>query len=138
MKQELGAYIQACSRRVFGWGIWDCCLFAADAVHCTTGRDPAAHLRAIYANEDEASALVERIGGFDQILINAGLQPTVPPYRDGDVGILKTRTPIAAMVVYWQGRFLGADLHGLRQISAQHISTVFRLCSPTSISTPLP
>lgn len=124
----LAAYIAQCSRRVFGWGIWDCCLFASDAVKCMTGKDPASRLRAIYANEKEARQLVEHLGGYAEIVKKAGLKPVTAPFRDGDIGVLSPQSHISALVVYWQGRFLGVDrARGLAPIASRHIQEVFRV-----------
>jgi len=125
----LAAYISQCSRRTFGWGIWDCCLFAADAVKCTTGKDMAAHLRATYANQNEARRLVSSIGGYAAIVLDGGLIPVTGPFQDGDIGVLKSRGDISALVVFWQGRFLGVfgeGKYGLMPIASRHVEEVFR------------
>ncbi len=132
----LAHYIQSCSYRVFGWGIWDCCLFAADVVKCQTGRDPAAHLRATYANEQEARAVIARIGGFAAIVrLSGATLLDGPPYQDGDLGIMKPRGNISAIVTFWQGRFLGlcgVGCRGLTVVAPNHVDDVYRLCCTKS------
>lgn len=124
--QALGRYIESCSRRAFGWGTWDCCLFAADAVKAMTGRDPASRLRATYCNEAEALAIITAGGGIDSIVEKAGLKPVTSPFQNGDIGRLKMKGHITALVVYWQGRFLAATKKGLTEMDQRHIDLAFR------------
>lgn len=85
----LDQLIAASLRRPFAWGQMDCCLWAADAVLAATGRDLAAGLRGTYASEDEAAAVLERLGGLAAVGALAG--PAVPPLAAarGDVGLVE-------------------------------------------------
>lgn len=49
----------------FAWGVHDCCLWSASAVHAQTGRDPAEAFRGTYHNRTEARALIARDFGGD-------------------------------------------------------------------------
>jgi Domain of unknown function (DUF6950) len=122
----LEQYIASCSHRFFSWGCWDCCLFAADAVRCLTRRDPAARLRALYANEKEAVILINHLGGISEVVKSCGLHPVGPPYQNGDIGIMKSHLPV--LLVFWQGRFLGVTKpHGLYPVHTRRVREVFRI-----------
>lgn len=71
----------------FGWGVNDCCLFAADAVQAVTGVDLAADLRGRYATAAEAARVLDELGGVLEIAA-ARLGPEVSPgmAQPGDVG----------------------------------------------------
>lgn len=62
-------FIDARRDTPFVWGVSDCCLFAADAVHAITGIDFAAGRRGTYDDARGALALIEAAGGV------AGLVP---------------------------------------------------------------
>lgn len=68
------------------WGTNDCAMFAAGAVLAMTGVDPAAEWRGSYATEDDAAALMDRLGGLDAVCLLKFGEP-VPPLcaRRGDL-----------------------------------------------------
>ena len=54
----------------FAWGIFDCCLFAADVVQAVTGIDPAAPYRG-YRGARQGMRLLRRAGGVGAFAIRA-------------------------------------------------------------------
>ena len=125
--QTLAGYIESCSRRAFSWGIWDCCLFVADALKYQTGKDPLSRYRALYANEKEANQIVRHLGGFEGVCRVLGVKPVEGPFANGDVGIMERNGVHTALVLFWQGRFLGLDRYrGLSPVAPNHVSKVFR------------
>lgn len=74
--------------QAFRWGLNDCFLFAADAVHAVTGRDRAADLRGAYGGPREAARLLERLGGLQALAADRFGVPIDPAYAvDGDIGL---------------------------------------------------
>jgi hypothetical protein len=61
----------------FAWGRHDCFLWAADAVHALTGRDPAADLRGTYSTARGALRRLRALGGM-QALAAQRFGPQVP------------------------------------------------------------
>lgn len=88
MTMTLDQLIAARLRQAFRWGVHDCCLWAADVVLATTGRDLAAGLRGTYGDEAEARVVLERLGGLAAIGALAG--PEIAPLAAarGDVGLV--------------------------------------------------
>jgi hypothetical protein len=60
--ERLAAFIDARRFEPFAWGVQDCFLLAADAAREVTGDDPAAAVRGLYADEDEAQAIIGEDG----------------------------------------------------------------------------
>lgn len=60
--KRLAHFLAANRTRPFRWGEWDCCLFAADAVHAITGHDYAAAYRGKYSTELGAVRALKRYG----------------------------------------------------------------------------
>lgn len=61
----------------FGWGVNDCCLFAADAVQAITGEDPARELRG-YTTALQAARIVKAHGDL-KALASSVLGESVSP-----------------------------------------------------------
>jgi hypothetical protein len=61
--ERLDKFFRANARTPFSWGVFDCCLFAADAIQAMTGTDLAAAYRGKYSSEEEAMALAGSIQG---------------------------------------------------------------------------
>lgn len=62
----LADYIEARRHRPFAWGTHDCATFAAGAVVAMTGCRLAGVLPAVWANEHEATRVLQRAGGLEQ------------------------------------------------------------------------
>ena len=61
------AFIEEAHRREFSYGVFDCCLFAADAVRVITGVDYAAELRG-YTSKFEAYRIVAEYGSLEAMI----------------------------------------------------------------------
>ena len=59
---RLAEYLEACARRRFRWGEWDCALLAADAVESMTGVDWASQWRGQYKDAESARGLLASRG----------------------------------------------------------------------------
>ena len=86
---RLGALLETRSRKPFEWGLHDCCLFAADAVHATVGVDPAADLRT-YSDAKGAAKVLQTLGGVAKIGDDhlGAVQPVLMA-RVGDTGLVQ-------------------------------------------------
>jgi hypothetical protein len=82
----LARFIEERRRMPFAWGSNDCCLFAADWVLASTGRDIAADYRGRYSTALPALRFVETGGGVEAMIERAGgalVHPSLA--RRGDV-----------------------------------------------------
>lgn len=68
----LSAYIDARRSVPFAWGSNDCCLFAADWVLLSTGRDIAQEWRGKYASAYKAQRFLKAGGGIEKLVERAG------------------------------------------------------------------
>lgn len=76
-----------CSRlnSAFEWGVFDCCLFAADCVQALCGVDPAEQYRG-YAGARQALRVLDRAGGVGLIATRAlGFPQRLDTARVGDI-----------------------------------------------------
>lgn len=88
-RDEFEALVRSRMREPFGWGVHDCCLFAADAVKALTGVDPAAGFRGTYSTAAEAVDVLARIGGIEAAAARVGSEIRPLFARQGDVGLLE-------------------------------------------------
>lgn len=100
----------------FAWGWRDCAMFAADAVHAVTGRDPAADLRGSYFSARQAVRTIRQHGGL-QGLADARLGPRIAALDavDGDVALLP-KGPTSeggSLVVVFRHALVGQGERGL-------------------------
>jgi len=74
----------------FKWAGNDCCLFAADGLFVTTGRDPAAGIRGTYSDALSAARTVERLGGMNKIASDSfGNEISPLLVKFGDIGLIE-------------------------------------------------
>ncbi len=94
-------------RLPFHWGLHDCALWAADAVHACTGVDVAADLRGTYGTELQAARVLAAHGGLAELCI-ARLGPVVP------VGLAQPGDVVLALVEGRESLAVcgGAHVHG--------------------------
>ena len=88
--EALGMLLAQRQRAPFAWGVHDCCLWAADAVHAQVGIDPAAGLRGRYASALQARRVIAVAGGSLAGIAAAALgEPLRSPMLAcaGDVGL---------------------------------------------------
>jgi hypothetical protein len=92
----------------FAWGVHDCCLWAADAVHAITGHDFAAAQRGTYATTAEAARVLQAAGGVRGVATRAlGAPMPAALAAVGDVVLLEQ-----------EGRELLAVCNGLEALAA--------------------
>lgn len=60
--KRLNAHINSLRGQEFGWGEFDCVLFAAGAVQAITGWDPIAPWRGQWSDEGSAYRMMEEVG----------------------------------------------------------------------------
>lgn len=86
-RPRFDALIRARMAAPFVWGTNDCCMFAADAVQTITGTDLAADLRGTYTTAQQATTVLQRIGGLEAAGARAGAEIGPLFAQIGDVGI---------------------------------------------------
>ncbi|MBI1179097.1 MAG: hypothetical protein GC201_00965 [Alphaproteobacteria bacterium] len=88
----LGDYLKDATGKSWGWGVWDCCTFAANWVLIRTGVDPMADWRGAYRDEDGAAEIINAAGGLAP-LWGEGLARVpwtlVQRPAQGDVGVIR-------------------------------------------------
>ena len=70
-ERRLAAIVDKYSRLPHEWGRCDCTTFAAEAVWCSTQKDPAAPWRRKYSDEAGAMALIAAHGGLEAMIEHA-------------------------------------------------------------------
>lgn len=111
--RELHQFLLARAQNPFVWGINDCCLFPADAIHAFTGVDLADDFRGKYHDEASAFALIKTVTGGTTAADAAaycaakhGLAEWKSPLlaRRGDLVVLKNGSTLIAGIVHLNGR----------------------------------
>jgi hypothetical protein len=98
----------------FEWGVRDCSLFAADAVLCITGTDPAKGYRGRYKTAIGAARLQKMYGGLSGLVEKAGLEEIAPlKAQRGDVVLIDTPLGEALGVIDMSGRIAGQGPEGI-------------------------
>jgi hypothetical protein len=92
----------------FVWGRRDCCLFAADAVLCITGIDPAIDFRNRYTTAQGAARVLKKYGGLEgaaeRITMDHGMMEIpVSMSQRGDVALIDSPLGDALAVVNLKG-----------------------------------
>jgi hypothetical protein len=92
----------------FAWGSRDCCLFAADAVLCITGLDPAIDFRGRYKTAKGAARVLKKYGGLEGavevIALDHGMMEVpVGLAQRGDVVLIDSPRGLALAVVNLKG-----------------------------------
>lgn len=75
----LDTFLQASRQRKFAYGSWDCCLFAAAAIHAMTGCDMAAPYRRCYGSRRASVRLVGSVASVAAKVFGAHGLSEVPP-----------------------------------------------------------
>jgi len=99
--ERLQQEVEAAKTRPFSWGVFDCCLFAADCVQAMTGHDYAEDFRGRYLSRFGAMRCLKHIGAGDigKTLDNM-LEPIEPGLAGrGDLCLLPWRADLAIGVV---------------------------------------
>lgn len=119
-RTALQALIDARQATPFAWGVADCAMWAFDAIHAATGRDPAADLRGRYACARTAMRTLRAQGGMQRMCATR-IGPEVLPgqAQDGDVLLLRTDVCVddmadaGALAIKWGPLALAQGAHGL-------------------------
>lgn len=102
----------------FEWGARDCSLFAADAVLCIAGSDPAKSLRGKYKTEKGAARILKRRGGLEKVaakLAADNRMEEIPPLmaQRGDVVLIDSPMGEALGVIDMSGRIAAQGPDGV-------------------------
>lgn len=112
----------------FVWGSRDCCLFAADAVLCITGIDPAIDFRNRYTTAKGAARVLKKYGGLkgavERITMDHGMMEVpVALAQRGDVVLIDSPAGDALAVVNLKG---GVTAQGPDGLTHHGVSTARR------------
>ncbi len=115
--ERLAELIEARRQMPFTWGVFDCAMFAADAVVAVTGEDPLAAVRGRYSTEAAAEAITDAAGGFEAFMVEqfrAFGAPQCPPefLQRGDVGLVRYGNQLSAAVML-SGAVAAPGINGL-------------------------
>jgi hypothetical protein len=72
-ERVLAEQIQAAQKREYQWGVFDCCLFAADVVQAITGVDLAAEFRGKYKTAAGATRELKKYAGTSKLSDTLGI-----------------------------------------------------------------
>lgn len=127
--------------RTFEYGVWDCCLFPASAIHVMTGVDLAASLRGQYDSRRSVQALIQRRLSFpspaaelpdliSKITAAHGVLEIQPALASrGDLVCLRRPLGFSLGLVSLKGTsvlIVGEDRHGAQGIGSVPLSEVER------------
>jgi hypothetical protein len=118
-EERLATLTHEAQTRVFGWGMFDCCVFAAEAVEAVTGRNPMDRVRTLYDDAATAARLVRRLGGLREAVTHAlGVEPTaaVKCAQRGDIVLVRQPKQPALGVVIGQSALVPLA-HGVQRVS---------------------
>lgn len=125
--ERLAALFAARAAQPFEWGVFDCCLFAADAVLAVTGHDPAADLRGTYSTEAGAARVLRRWGGVDGIAVaRAGRVVAAGLAQPGDVGLSHHHPELPALAVWGGSAWHAAGPAGLVVVPPEAVVRAWR------------
>lgn len=117
----------------FAWGVRDCAMWAFDAVHAATGRDPAPDLRGAYSTPRAALRLLRRLGGLHGIATaRMGAPVPLPAAPDGAVVLLHASVcggesaAHGALAVVWRGLVLAQGDKGLVMVRPAAVQACWR------------
>ena len=126
--ERLATLIERHAHTPFGWGTFDCCLFAADAVEKITGEDYGASYRGTYRTQKGAyRALSAR--GIDSV-------DTIPDEYFARIPVLMARRGDLCAVTTTEGMALGiccgisvacAGEHGVEMLPLSAAVTAWRV-----------
>lgn len=98
--KQLYNYVRASQDRPFVWGSWDCCTFVLQWVTLMTGVDHSPKFPA-YTTEAEALAVVESMGGWEQMVaekVGAAVYSNFKMAKRGDV-VLAINPPGLGIII---------------------------------------
>lgn len=105
------AYIEESRTRPFEWGVFDCCLFAADVADVVSGSTYRSQLAACYTDEPTAMAYIASFGTLEAAIsswLGASQAPNFAGPGDIVIGNLEGR-PIAGVCLGTKCAFASTD-----------------------------
>lgn len=109
--------VRAMSTRPYEWGVFDCCVMAADIVQAVTGHDPMQDLRGAYQTERQAMSVLAGLGGLEAALTERLGMPISPLMaQPGDIGLGGTTG--TASIFYGGGAWHACTDMGLMAVNA--------------------
>lgn len=98
---RLNAFVESRRHAAHLYGANDCGLFAADAIEAFAGVDLIADIRGTWSNEAEANAVIESLGGWEQLLeARLGRPVGVRQARRGDVVLGELREGVEGIAIW--------------------------------------
>ena len=134
-EQLLAEFIAKNKNTSFQWGVFDCCLFACDAVLTITGVDMAQDFRGKYTTAKEAYEFVKNFAGDGLAELVAkraqelGITEIKPLLAQrGDVVLVNKDGHDSLGIVGLDGRFaLCAAIKGLTQVLVKDCRKAYRI-----------
>lgn len=112
----------------FEWGRRDCTLFAADAVLCITGIDPAKPWRGRYKTAIGAARIQKAHGGLAELVAQAGLEEVRPTMAQrGDVVLIQSTDGPTLAVVNLSGNVSGQGQSGVTVYPIKEATRAWRV-----------
>lgn len=140
--KEFNDHLLTHAKKPFQWGVHDCCLSAADAIHAFTGVDIASDFRGKYTNRASALEAIKTITGGETVADAAawcaakhGLVEYEHPRcaQRGDLVVMRQNADdpndqLMAGVVHLNGKHLiTTGEHGLVRISILNIVRAWKV-----------
>lgn len=102
--QDLSNYISSCKDTEFQWGVFDCCLFAANCCQLVANSDPAAAYRGKYKTELGAKRTLSANHGSLAAAFGALYSEVAPNMAQrGDVVLFESELGLTAGVQWTNG-----------------------------------
>lgn len=129
MLQQLNNLLKNHKDQPFVWGKNDCCLFAANTVLATTGKDLAAEFRGKYRTKMGAARILKK-HGYQSIeqLLNAKLGTPIAPLTatTGDVALIENYDQERSAGIVFRSSVYCVGLRGLIQVPLSSVIYVWR------------
>ena len=128
----LAEFLRQRETAAFQYGFRDCSLFAADAVLCMTGIDPARDLRGRYKTELGAARLLKLHGGLpgimEKIAQDQGMAEIHPKSAQrGDVVLIGSPLGDALALIDLSGEVAGQSIHGVTKYPISEVKRAWRV-----------
>lgn len=137
--RELHQFLVDNTKTKFQWGIFDCCLMAANGIQAMTGTDIASDFRGLYTDKASAFAALAKVTG----VVNGTVEDAAAYCADkhslvelvhplmaqrGDLVVLEDAGRVIAGLVHLSGRHVAvAGENGLKKLSIMNIKRAWRV-----------
>lgn len=135
--REFHDFLIAREKLPFEWGVNDCCLFPADAIHSFTGHDLASDFRGKYCGESGAYALIKTLTGGTTVedaaawcAKKAGLVERPAPLfaQRGDLVVIANGDDLIAGVIHLNGRHvISVGQNGLLRLPIRSVKRAWKV-----------